>query len=140
MKQSAIFSSVHWCRNSQLFSRMQLIHKNITTSIDILDNVEIPLYNFQNISVLLPITYYLIGTSLPAKHIPFLHCSFLWMSSISAHQVPIVIQVPIQATQHKDDTNPLCISSVLFRVLCHYSFLWMFLHPTQHKDDTLYPS
>ena len=35
----------------------------------------------------------------------FFGCSF-----IPSHQVPIVIQVPIQATQHKDDTNPSCIS------------------------------
>ena len=60
----------------------------------------------------------------------FLHCSFLWMSSILAHEVPTVHQVPIQATQQKDDTNPSCISSMLFRVLCGYYFLWMFLHPS----------
>ena len=60
----------------------------------------------------------------------FPHCSFLWISSISAHQVPTILQVPIQATQHKDDTNPLCISFVLFKVLYHYYFLRMFLHPS----------
>ena len=59
---------------------------------------------------------------------PFSHCPFLWMSSIPAHQVPTVLQVLIQVTQHKDDTNPSCLSSVLFRVLViilHSS------HPTQ---------
>ena len=86
-------------------------------------------------------TYYLIGTSfLPAKHIPFPHCSFLWMSSILAHQVPTVLQVPIQATQHKDDTNPLCISSVLLRVLCRYSFLWMVLHPSTPSANSSHPT
>ena len=74
-------------------------------------------------------TYYLISTSLPAMHIPFSALFLSWMSSIPAHQVPTVLQVPIQASQHKDDTNPSCIYSVLFRVLFHYSFLWMFLHP-----------
>ena len=59
----------------------------------------------------------------------FPHCSFLWMSSIPAHHVSTVLQVPIQATQHKDDTNPSCISFVLFRVISHYYFLYMFLHP-----------
>ena len=60
----------------------------------------------------------------------FPHCFFLCMSSIPAHQVPTVLKVPIQATQHKDDTNPSCISFVLFRVLYHYSFLRMSLHPS----------
>ena len=72
--------------------------------------------------------YYLIGTCLPAMHIPFSALFISWMSSIPAHQVPTVLQVPIQVTQHKDDTNPSCISSVLFRVLViilHSS------HPTQ---------
>jgi len=70
----------------------------------------------------------------------FPHCSFLWMSSILAHQVPTVLQVPIQATQHKDDTNPLCISSVLLRVLCRYSFLWMVLHPSTPSANSSHPT
>ena len=60
----------------------------------------------------------------------FPHCSFLWMSSIPARQVPTILQVPILATQRKDVTNPSCISSVLFRVLViilHSS------HPTQGR-------
>ena len=60
---------------------------------------------------------YLIGTCLPAMHIPFSTLFISLMSSIPAHQVPTILQVPIQVTQHKDDTNPSCISSVLFRVL-----------------------
>ena len=51
------------------------------------------------------------------------------MSSIPAHQVLTVLQVPIQSTQHKDDTNTSCISFVLFRVLHQYLFLWMFSIP-----------
>jgi len=70
----------------------------------------------------------------------FLHCSFLWMSSIPAHQVPTVLRVPIQATQHKDDTNPSCFSSVLLRVLCRYSFLWMFLHPSTPSANSSHPT
>ena len=68
-----------------------------------------------------------------------MHCSFLWMSSILAHEVPTVLQVPIQATPQKDDTNPSCISSMLFRVLCRYSFLWMFLHPSTPSANSSHP-
>jgi len=87
--------------------------------IDIVNNVKLrnlTPYDFHNMSVILPIRRH-INTILPVLHIPFLAFFFLWMSSIRAHQVPTVLQVPIQATQHKDDTNPSCISSVLFRVL-----------------------
>ena len=40
------------------------------------------------------------------EHTSFGHYSFRWMSSIQALQVLTVLQVPIQATQHKDDTLP----------------------------------
>ena len=118
--------------------------------IDIVNNVKLrnlTPYDFHNMSVILPIRRH-IDTILPVLHIPFLAFSFLWMSSIPAHQVPIVLQVPIQATQHKDDTNPSCISSVLFRVLVIFLFSGCSFIPahqvpiqaTQHKNDTLYPS
>ena len=94
----------------------------------------------------MPITYRYQFTC--TAHTFSSNCSLLWMPSILAHQVPTVLQVPIQATQHKDDTNPSCISSVLFRVLViilfsRFSFIPAHQVPiqaTQHKDDTLYPS
>ena len=71
------------------------------------------------------------------------------MSPIPALQMLSVLQVLIQATQHKDDTHvsPSCA----IQGACHYLFLWMFSIPahqvltvlqvpiqaTQHKDDTL---
>ena len=50
------------------------------------------------------------------------------MSSILAHQVLMVLQIPIQATQHKDDTLPKAyLLFVLFRVL-HQAQAPLFSH------------
>ena len=66
----------------------------------------------------------------------FPHYSFLWMSSIPAHHVPTVLQVPIQSTKHKDNTNPSCISSVLFKVLVIILSLDV---PSSHPTQGWYP-
>ena len=61
---------------------------------------------------------------------PFSIIPFLQMSSIPSLQVLIVLQVLIQATQHKDDTHPQAyLFFVLFRVL-HQAEALPFSHTT----------
>ena len=85
-------------------------------------------------------TYYLIGTSLPVMHIPFtalfLSLDVLHPSTSSANSTPSTNSSHPTQGRYQPFVYLLCA----IQGACHYSFLWMFLHPSTPSANSSHPT